>query len=119
MSAKENGRKVASVEVRVGELAQFDIRLVRELLNDLKGGTPLEGAKVVVRLEKSKVRCLSCGSVWGFKHLIKPMPEDEKEVVHFFPELLGAYSRCPSCAASFLEIVEGRSVRIARVKFDG
>lgn len=117
-TAKERGGKVLSFEVRVGELAQFDVGLVRELLKELKKGTPLEGAKVVVRTEKSKMRCLSCGSLWGFSDIVKPMPRDEREVVHFFPELLNSYTRCPSCSKSYLEIEEGRSVRIAEVSLD-
>ncbi len=116
--ANEKGRRVLSFEVRVGELAQFDLRLVRELLKELKAGTPLEGARVVVRIERSKVKCLSCGSVWRFDDIIQPMAPDEREVVHFFPELLSSYSRCPSCSKSYLEIEEGRSVRIAKVNID-
>lgn len=114
----EKRGRVVSVEVRVGELAQFDLRLVRELLNELKIGTSLAGAKMVVRTERSKVRCLGCGSVWRFEDVIQPMSADAKEVVHYFPELLSSYSRCPSCSKSYLEIVEGRGVRIAKVSLD-
>jgi Zn finger protein HypA/HybF involved in hydrogenase expression len=114
---KERG-KVLSFEVRVGELAQFDLRLVRALLNELKMGTPLETSKVVVRRESSKVRCLGCGSVWGFKDIVRPMSDEEREIVHFFPELLNSHFRCPACSKSYLEIEEGRSVRIAGVCLD-
>ena len=117
-TSKQRGGKVLSFEVRVGELAQFDLRLVRQLLNELKTGTPLKNAKVVVRVEKSKVKCSSCGSVWRFKDVVRPMSGDEREVVHFFPELLNSYTRCPSCSKSYLEIEEGRSVRIASVSLD-
>jgi len=117
-TANQKGGKVLSFEVRVGELSQFDIRLMRELLKELKAGTPLEGAKVSVRPEKSKIRCVSCGKVWGFSDVIRPMSGDEREVVHFFPELMNSYTRCPSCSKSYLEIEEGRSVRIASVSLD-
>jgi len=117
-TAEKKKARVLSFEVRVGELAQFDIRLVRDLLDQLKEGTPLGGSRVVVKQENSKVRCLSCGSVWGFKEIVRPMSKDEKEVVHYFPELLSSYTKCPSCSKSYFEIEEGRSVRIVELTLD-
>jgi hydrogenase nickel insertion protein HypA len=116
--ASTNKKQVESVSVAVGELAQFDIRVIRELLAELKRGTPLEGAHVHVRIEKAKVRCLNCKKEWSFSDILGPLSTDEKEVVHFFPEILSSYSRCPSCHKSYLEIEEGRSVRIAEVRFE-
>lgn len=117
-TADARGGRVTSFRVRVGELAQFDIRLVRELIAELKKGTPMKDAKVVVELEKSKVTCLSCNSEWAFDNLVGPMSRNEKEMVHFLPELLSSYSKCPSCSGSFFEIREGRSVRVAEVVLD-
>ena len=110
--------KVLSFEVRVGELAQFVLGTVRALLKELRRGTPLERARVVVRSEKTSVKCLSCGTILGFRDVVRGLSRDEREVVHFFPELLNSYSRCPSCSKSFMEIERGRSVRIALVKLD-
>jgi hydrogenase nickel incorporation protein HypA/HybF len=117
-TVKEKGGRVLNLEVRVGELAQFDLGLVRQLIKEFGKGTPLEGARVAVRSEKSRVKCLSCGHVWSFEDAVRPMSKDEREVVHFFPELLNSYFRCPSCSKSYLEILEGRSVRIAKVTLD-
>jgi Zn finger protein HypA/HybF involved in hydrogenase expression len=116
--AATNGKQVKSVSVSVGELAQFDLRVIRELLAELKGGTPLEGARIQVRLEKAKVKCLNCKKEWTFGDVVGPLSKDEKEVVHFFPEILSTYSRCPSCNRNYLEIEKGRSVRIAEVRFE-
>jgi len=116
--ATANGKQVKAVSVGVGELAQFDLRVIRELLAELKKGTPLEGARIQVRLERAKVRCLNCKKEWSFGDIVSPLSKDEKEVVHFFPEILSTYSRCPSCRKHYLEIEEGRSVRLAEVKFE-
>ncbi len=107
-----------SFKVGVGELAQFDIRLVRRLLNDVSKGTPLEGATVVVEREKSRVRCLSCGKAWGFRDLVGSLSKEEREAVHFLPELLSSWSRCPSCSKNYFEIEEGRGVRLFEVVLD-
>ena len=114
-TADEKGGRVQSFKVGVGELAQFDIRLVRQLLNDIRRGTPLEGAKVTVVQEKSRVKCLSCGRSWDFHDLVGPMSTDEREMIHFLPELLSSCSRCPSCSKSYFEIEGGRSVRVIEV----
>jgi Zn finger protein HypA/HybF involved in hydrogenase expression len=117
-TARDRGGRVKSFKVRVGELAQFDIRRIRELLVELKKGTQLEQARAVVVRERSRVRCLSCNSEWNFDDLVGPLQRNEKEMVHFLPELLSSYSKCPSCSKSYLEIEEGRSVRLAEVELD-
>ena len=117
-TASEKGGRVRRVKIGVGELAQFDIRLVRRLLNDLKKGTSLEGARIIVEQERSKVKCLTCGRVWNFQELAAPISDDEREMMHFLPELLNSCSRCPQCSKSYFEIEEGRSVRIIEVVLD-
>ena len=116
--ADEKGGSVKSVRVGVGELAQFDIRLVRQLLEDMKGGTSLHGARITVEPEKSKIKCLSCGKRWNFSDLSGPLTRDEREMMHFLPELLNSCMTCPSCSKSYFEIEEGRSVRIIEVVLD-
>jgi Zn finger protein HypA/HybF involved in hydrogenase expression len=117
-TADERGGKVRSFRVGVGELAQFDIRLIKQLIEDLKKGTPLEGAEAVVEKEKSRVKCLSCGKEWDFQRLASQLSADEKEMVHFLPELLNSCSRCPSCSKSYFDIEAGRSVRVVEVVLD-
>lgn len=117
-TAKVKDGKVVSFKVGIGELAQFDTRLVRQLLSDLRTGTPLEGAAVTVETEKSKIKCLSCGAQLDFQKLVGTLSSDEREMVHFLPELLSSFSKCPSCSKSYFEIEEGRSVRVVEVVLD-
>jgi hydrogenase nickel insertion protein HypA len=117
-TAKGKGGKVTSFRVRVGELSQFDIGLIRQLLADVRNGTSLEDAKVIIEREKCKVRCLGCGRVWSFKQLAGTLSMEEKEMVHFLPELISSCSKCPSCSKSYFEIESGRSVRVAEVVLD-
>lgn len=111
-TALERGGRVESFTVRVGELAQFDIGIIRELLDELRTGTKLEGAKVTVGPEESRVRCISCGSDWRFSELAGSLSSDEREMIHFLPELLSSACRCPSCSKSYFQITQGRSVRV-------
>jgi Zn finger protein HypA/HybF involved in hydrogenase expression len=117
-TAKEGKGNVSSFTIKVGELSQFDIHLIRQLLVDLRKGTPLETAKVFVEQEKCRVRCLGCGKHWDFQQLAGSLSKDEKEMVHFLPELLSSCSKCPSCSSSYFDIEAGRSVRVAEVVLD-
>lgn len=118
-TAREKGGKVTGFRIKVGELSQFDIRLIRQLLADLTRGTSLDGAKVLVEKERCRVRCLGCGSSWDFKQLAGTLSAEEKEMVHFLPELISSCSKCPSCSKSYFEIESGRSVKLAEVILDG
>ena len=117
-TAREEKGRVRSFKVGVGELAQFDLRLVRQLLVDSRRGTQLQDVEVAVEVEQSKIRCMSCGKEWSFRQLSGQMSEEQKEMVHFLPELLSSFAKCPSCSRSFFEIEEGRSVRLVEVVFD-
>ncbi len=117
-TAREKGGNVKSFKVGVGELAQFDVRLVKQLLEDVRRGTPLAGAVVTIERERSRIRCLSCGRVWDFRELSGSLSSDEREMMHFLPELLNSCSKCPSCSRSYFEIEEGRSVRLIEVVLD-
>ena len=115
--ADKRGKKVEAIRVGVGELAQFDTKLLIRLFADLTRGTELQGAKTAFESERSKIRCLGCGRTWRFKELAVQLSESDREMVHFLPELLGSFAMCPTCSQSFFEIEAGRSVRVIEVSF--
>lgn len=102
----------------IGEIADFNRELVEGLLRDLVENSELKGAKVRVVVDKAEVRCYGCNSLWGFKDLIEPLPEDFREMVHFVPELLSSFTKCPKCGSQDLHIESGRSVRIVEVQLE-
>lgn len=116
--AKQEGGRVVRFKVAVGELASFSIELIRELLRNLVKGTELEEAEFSVEAEKAEVRCLSCGATLGFSELIEPLPEDEREMIHFLPELVSSFSKCPRCGGRDFVIESGRSVRVVEVELE-
>lgn len=116
--AFKRGGRITGFKVAIGELAQFDKRLIEDLLIELVKGTELKGAHIAIEVEKAVIKCLYCGSRWGFNELVEPLPDDEKEMIHFLPELLNSFSKCPACGKSDLEIEGGRSVRVVEVELD-
>ena len=115
--ARRENKRVASFVVAVGELASFDKNLIEELLQEVKRGTIIEDSNVRVEVEEAEVLCKSCGSVWGFKELVEPLGENEKEMIHFLPELVSSFTTCPKCGSRDLEIKSGRGIRVRYIEF--
>jgi hydrogenase nickel incorporation protein HypA/HybF len=116
--AHKSGRHIVGFRVAIGEFAQFNKKLVEELLIELVKGTELEKANITVEVERAVIKCLYCGSELEFHRLIKKLPNDQKEMIHFLPELLNSFSKCPDCGKSDFEIEKGRSVRLVEVELD-
>lgn len=117
LSHEKKGR-VSYFKVSVGEISQFNVELIRYLLIEMVKGTELEDAHIEVDVEKAVVKCLSCGSKLNFQELVDPLSINEREAVHFLPELISSFCRCPSCRMNDFEIEQGRSVRIVEVRMD-
>jgi len=116
--ANKRGGHIVSFKVTIGEFAQFDKSLIKDLLVELVKGTELERANIIIEIERAVARCLYCNSKWGVNELLEPLPNDQKEMIHFLPELLNSFSKCPNCGKSDLEIEKGRSVRVAEVRLN-
>lgn len=117
LSHEKKGR-VSYFKVNVGEISQFNVELIRYLLMEMVKGTELEDSHIEVNVEKAVVKCLSCGSKLNFQELVDSLSINEKEAIHFLPELISSFCRCPSCRMSDFEIEQGRSVRIVEVGLD-
>lgn len=116
--AEKEGKRVARFTVAVGELASFDKKLIEELLNEVKKGTNLENTAVAVEVEEARVLCRSCDSELGFKDLVEPLGENEREMIHFLPELVSSFTYCPKCGGRDLEIKSGRGIRVSYIEFE-
>lgn len=100
---------VGRVKILVGELQRLDQEVFRGYLDEFlrEAGLYIEYELVV---ERAVLRCLSCGNGWTLEDI--GLPEDVRELVHFFPEALYAYVSCPSCGSRLLEVSTGRGLRV-------
>ncbi|TDA35547.1 MAG: hydrogenase nickel insertion protein HypA, partial [Hadesarchaea archaeon] len=102
---KEGARRITGFRVVLGEIQGVEEGLLRFALEELSRGTILEGAEITFEREKGRVGCRSCGFEWS--------PERgsmEEEALHFLPDLLPLFLRCPRCGGLDLEIKGGRGV---------
>ncbi len=117
LSQREN-RRIRSFTVSVGELASFDKNLIDSLIRELRKGTPIEDAEYRLVVEKAEVRCRTCSHTSGFNELIMPLKEDEREMIHFLPELVSSFAQCPGCGSRDLEIESGRGIKVVDIELE-
>jgi hydrogenase nickel incorporation protein HypA/HybF len=101
---KNNGKKVLSVQLEIGELALLNVEQVTFWIHELFKGTVAEGAKVKVKTIKARIRCESCGYKGG-------MDLDQKDPFrHFIP-----YA-CPKCSSFQIKVEKGRECTLRRIQ---
>ncbi len=53
--------KITKVVLRIGEFSGIDLNYLKEVVENFRAGTPLEGSEVVFEREPLRIRCLACG----------------------------------------------------------
>jgi hydrogenase nickel incorporation protein HypA/HybF len=101
---KNNGKKVVSIQLEIGELALLNVEQVTFWIHELFKGTVAAGAKVKVKTIKARIQCESCGYKGGmgldrqdpFRHVI-------------------LYS-CPKCQSFQIKVEQGRECTLRRIQ---
>jgi Zn finger protein HypA/HybF involved in hydrogenase expression len=109
------GGRVKSFRVLVGELSMLDIGLIRELLGEMARGAGLSEASISVEIERAAIRCGSCGAEMSFSEAVEGLTEEERESMHFVPDLVSSFARCKKCGCPDLRVVSGRGVKVVDV----
>ena len=118
VAEEKRADRVVSVVVKLGELQQIDEEAFSYALSELSRGTVLEGARFVLEREEAKLRCRSCGHEWPFSDALALLSHDEREAVHFVPELVHAFVKCPRCGSPDFDIEGGRGVWVECVEIE-
>lgn len=106
------GFKISSFKIAIGELSMFNPSIINDLVRELIKETELENTKFKVIIEEAKIKCESCNQTHSFNELSKQLSDEEKEMIHFIPELISSYMKCPSCSSRDLKIMSGRGVKV-------
>ncbi|MEM1540110.1 MAG: hydrogenase nickel incorporation protein HypA [Candidatus Bathyarchaeia archaeon] len=113
IAEREGLVEVREVKIKVGELQQVNIDILELALSELKAGK-LKNAKFVIEIVKAEMRCHVCGHFWSFSQ--NGLDEESKEAIHFVPETVHAYVKCPKCGSPDFEIVDGRGVLLESIR---
>lgn len=109
------GRKeVGKVVVRLGELQSIDKEILRFALNELVKDSAVKIDEIVLKDEEAVFRCRKCGHEWRLKDV--EFSEEVKEAIHFVPEVVHTYMKCPGCQSTDFEVVKGRGVWIESIE---
>jgi hydrogenase nickel incorporation protein HypA/HybF len=117
VAAIENARasgiaNVTRIDVRVGELQQIDPEAFRFAIEGMIA------AKVDVTFEPARFSCRRCGRAYGLADTPGPGGHDASEAIHFVPELVHAFLRCPACASPDFAVTAGRGVMLGAIEGD-
>jgi len=108
--AKEKGMEVKEVVIHLGELQQIDKEVFELALKEIMKSAGLE-ITFKFKKEKAAFKCKRCGKEWGFGE--ENLDEREKEAVHFIPETVHTFIKCPECGSADFIIKRGRGVWIS------
>ena len=101
---ENNGRKVLSIHLEIGELTLLNVEQVTFWIHELFKGSVAEGAKVKARTIKARIRCESC----GYKGAIRSDRGDS------FTRL--ALLTCPQCNSFQLKVEKGRECILRKIQ---
>ena len=115
--AKENGaNKVVEAKIKLGKLQQIEVSVFTFALKELTKKTLLEKTNIKLDHEEARFGCRACGLEWSFNDSAKAADKAEAEAMHFVPDLVHAFIRCPRCGSPDFKIIGGRGICIEYIK---
>lgn len=119
-SAAETARQqkmsvVEEIVLNIGELQSIDAEMFASLVqNQLSQAEPLlQDAQIRVVRGVAAFECQACKK--EFSEQDAKVGEEEREAIHFVPEMAHVYMRCPACGSPDFSIVRGRGVFIQEI----
>ena len=112
---EKNLVKVDKVLVKIGKLQQIELDIFNSALEDISKMKNVEG-KFFVEEDDVSFKCRICGKEWDFEEGIGDLNDDQSEYVHFVPDVIRVYSRCPRCGSRDFEVLKGRGVWIEYIE---
>ncbi len=113
VAEKEQLREIREIDIKIGELQQVEQKIFRFALSQLK---PPGFDNTTFRISRAKttLKCRVCENIWLFSR--SKLDVNTAEAIHFVPEVVHSYIKCPKCGSPDFEISEGRGVWLENVK---
>ncbi|MFH1211810.1 MAG: hydrogenase nickel incorporation protein HypA [Candidatus Woesearchaeota archaeon] len=96
------------LKVVLGELQNVDVPIFRHAIEELAKQKTKK--KLHVEVEKAEFKCKNCSALWTLADT--KISAEEKESIHFIPEMAHAFIKCPNCRSSDFRITKGRGIKI-------
>ena len=119
IAEREKLDSVFRVRVKLGFLQQIDRDIFsdacRKFLQDADGR--VRDATVVLESEPIRCVCRRCEFTWTIDDdELARLDDNASESIHFVPELVHAYFRCPTCGSADFSVDRGRGVWVSSVE---
>lgn len=116
---KENKLKtIEEITVVLGQVQDISAKVFKEIFDEVKLQHPgVENALLKLEQEDGLFKCNNCGFEFGFDR--DTLEHNTAEDIHFLPETLRLYIKCPKCGSQDFNIVKGRGLYIKDIKGEG
>jgi hydrogenase nickel incorporation protein HypA/HybF len=115
VAKKNNAKKIVEAKIKIGNLQQIDPDILTFAFQELVKNTPLKKTEVKLEPEGANFKCRVCGFEWGFENVMNGLEVNESEAIHFVPDLVHTFIRCPRCNSPDFEVKRGRGVWVEYV----
>lgn len=106
---KQHGySSIKRLRVRIGVLQSIDKEILEYALRELTREHGIRLEQLELLDEYPLLKCNMCGFEWSLNP--SDMSDDVREAVHFVPEAIYAYYKCPGCGSLDYTIVKGRGI---------
>ena len=113
LAEQEKLKEVTEVTIRIGELQQVESLILRSAISHMKTDL-FKNAKFHILKAKSTLNCRVCSTTWQLN--LKKLDKNTAEAIHFVPEVVHTYIKCPNCGSPDYEIATGRGVWLENIK---
>jgi len=114
LAESEGLREIKEVKLKIGELQQIELEVFKFALTQLRDSSLLKNAKFNIEVVNAEIKCRNCGFRWSLEK--EKINGDVAEAIHFVPEVIHAFIRCPKCGSPDFEVIGGRGVWIEDLK---
>lgn len=100
--------------ISLGELQSIDKDILDFALKEILRSMGITVYELNYEIELAVLRCRKCGYEWELDKSI--FHEDILEAIHFVPEIIHSYFKCPKCGSRDFNIVRGRGLWIKEIE---
>ncbi len=112
----DKGKTVKKITIKLGVLQSIDREILDFALHSILESENIEVKEIEYIDEPVILRCRRCGYEW--KPDLSSVDEQIREAIHFVPEVIYSYFKCPRCGSRDYEIISGRGLSIEKIEVE-
>lgn len=108
--------RASEIVIKVGEIQNIDMEILNSALKGMLKGTPFEGVNFVYKVDEAILKCNKCGKEFSYRETLDALDEEEREAIHFIPEIIHIFVSCPRCGSKDFSIKKGRGIFVEEIR---